>query len=309
MSDTTLDTLESIRESITQEISQAVNGKIATEFHDLRTHLQNALGEFVSQADLEQIVDKAVDKAASTAAGVAAGVASDSVRVLRESQDTFQDEQRQKVQSFIDEMRGRMDTFATVVQVDGLRTTMQDTHRHFESITGAHGEALDTLKKRVEKLETSTNNSISAIRADTKKMADNAEKTSLAVLDLIKTNEKREKEVDREIEALKDGQDADVKNLRRAESEMRTLDMIIRDIDERVRGTITRIENALFGDLKAKTAGLVADMSALQSSLRIPSLLFGTKWGRMFGIPAIYLFTVYWLQHPELFAHLNPFAR
>lgn len=305
MSDTTADYLESIRESITLEISQAVNTKIASEFHDLRTHLQTALGEFASQSDLEKIVEKA----ASTAAGVAAGVASDSVRALRESQDTHQEEQRQKVQSFIDEMRGRMDTFATIADVSNLRTTMEDTHRHFESITGAHGEALDTLKKRVEKLETSTNNSIGAIRADTRSIKDNAQKTSEAVVRLIDQYEKREKEVDREIETLKDTQDADIKNLRLFESETRSLDRIIRDVDERVRVAMTRIENALFGDLKAKTAGLVADMGALQSSLRIPSLLFGTKIGRMAGIPAIYLFTVYWLQHPELFAHLNPFAR
>lgn len=305
MSDTTLDTLESIRESITQEISQAVNSKIASEFHELRTHLQTALGEFASQSDLEMIMEKAV----STAAGVAAGVASDSVRALRESQDIHQEEQRQKVQTFIDEMRARMNTFATLEQVDSLRTTMEDTHRHFESITGAHGEALDTLKIRVDRLETSTNNSIDAIRADTKSIKDNAQKTSEAVVDLINQYQKREKQVDRELENLKDTQDADVKNLRRVEAESRSLDMIIRDIDERVRGTMTRIDNALFGDVKAKTAGLVADMGALQASLRIPALLFGTKIGRVVGIPAIYLFTVYWLQHPELFAQLNPFAR
>lgn len=204
MNDAAFDSLKEERAELIREIVAAVMIQVVP-------HVRSELGaEYVTRDELQT---KLVDSFTGVINHRFDEI--DSAGEQRHGELVRQTELRFALTATREELKGVVASSAeNTVRIDALRTTTEDGYRHFESITGGHGEAIDVLKTHVKELEGNTGKSIGAIRADTKSIKENAQKTSGAVIELIEETKKRQKEIDRELENIKDAQDADAKNLR-----------------------------------------------------------------------------------------------
>lgn len=166
------------------------------------------------------------------------------------------------------------------VKFNNLRTTHEDSRRHFESMTGAHGEAIAELKSRLDKHEKRTEENIQSIKASTANIDTRTLVMQSSILEFIEANKTHREATASRIDILDVARQEQQRDMERMEQRVVTEGTIVRDIDERVRGSQARIEAALFGSEKEKTPGLVATMTALQRGLYFQTLLFGTRVGR-----------------------------
>lgn len=263
MDNTTADYLDSLSESLTQNIIQATNAAtsahISSEFHALRTHLQNALGDFATQDQLESIVLRAVETAATVAAA--------SVEPIKLAQEQWQNEQREKLDVFITDMKSRMDTFAPAATVEALRLSVEDNTRHFTSITAGHTADIANLKDQIKAHEKKTDSNIQSIKASTNNIDTRTNVMQNSILDFIESNKQYRATVSARLDNLTTEQAAQKKDVERLETKQDADSSIIRDVDERVRTTQTGISTALYGNTQTKEPGLIADMKTIKSGL------------------------------------------
>ncbi len=257
MDSTTAEYLESIREDFTQAVITATNARIDSHFHYLRTHLQTVMGDFATQDQLTSIVARAVETAATVAAA--------SVEPIKSAQEAWQEEQRQKLDSFISEVKLRLDGFAPATAVETLRASFEDNRRHFDSVTGGHGEALASLKERVATLETSTNKSIDSIRNDTKSIKDNAQLMQNTLAEAIERDEKHRTETNRDIDGLKIDRAHTSNDIRELQQQVNKHHTTINDQKTWIIETLNPMELVIMGDKETGTAGITAQLSDLKA--------------------------------------------
>lgn len=213
---------------------------IRDELHRFRTDVTGALAEFATQDDLDAMVKKVADGAVTAAR--------DAIADLRKAQEQWQDEQRLKLDTFIMEVRSKLDTFAPVATVESLRTKFEDSHRHFASITGTHGEAIDTLKKRMDGFEKQTNENIQSIKSSTQVISDRTTVMQNSIMEFIETNKEYRSTVSGRLDALTVTQREHRQDIERIEAEMRTESKIFQDTGWRVETSMQKMQNAVFGE-------------------------------------------------------------
>lgn len=284
----------------TETVSRDVIHFLTGELHKIRTDFTGALHGFATQEDLGAAVNLVANRAVEAATEAISGVVQGQERWQNEQrvkQERHEKEQRQKLDTFIDDIKARLDTLAPLATVESLRTNFEDSHRHFTSITGAHGEAITTLKQRLDTFEQKTNENVHGIKSDTTAMRE-------SVMQFIEASRERQAATSSRLDTFDSIQQQHTSHIEKVKSEQRSQDMIIRDIEGRVMMGMERNEKALYGNEKEKEPGLIADVNALKQGLSLQSFLFGTKIGRGLLI-AGYFASVYLVQHPEILSFIK----
>lgn len=213
---------------------------IRDELHKQRTDFTSALADFATQADLDAMVKKVADGAVTAA--------KDAIADLRKAQEQWQDEQRQKLDAFILEVRSKLDTYAPVSTVESLRTKFEDSHRHFASITGTHGEAIDTLKKELAEFKKQTNGHIESIKASAANIDTRTDVMQKSVMQLIDANKEYRATVTGRLDALTAEQKELKQDIERVEEDQRKEAKIFQDTGWRVETSMEKMQAAVFGE-------------------------------------------------------------
>lgn len=212
----------------------------------------------------------------------------ETINAIKTAQDAWQDEQRQKLDAFMSDMRAKLEGAAPLSSVESLRTTTEDRHRHFESVTGAHGEALDTLKSQVDALarqvhdqDVKTTQHIKDIRADTDQIKKSAQVMRTTMTQLVSNDVKRQKALDK-LKSETDEQNTkrvrDIDNLREA----------LRESDDQTAKDI----NALQDDMRKQEVRLInteAEIKPISAVANAFLKLFYTRRGNV-ALAAMLLF-------------------
>lgn len=126
----------------------------------------------------------------------------------------------------------------------------------------------------------------------------------------IKRLSKEAETTDRAIEDIRELRNEDYKEIRRIDGRVSSELGIVQDIDGRVRVSMERMENALYGDTKEKTPGLVADMTALKSGLAWQTMIGRHPRITLMVAGAAYVLflivTAFVLNRPEIVARMIP---
>lgn len=273
---------------------------IRDELSKFRTDVTTALSGFATQEDLDTMVKKVADGAVEAARNA--------ITDLRNEQERWQTEQRDKLDVFITEVRSKLNTFAPLSTVESLRTTVEDSHRHFVAITGGHGEAIAGLKDRLDKFERQTNTSVESIKASTTNIDTRTNVMQNSIMEFIASNKEHRSATKERIDFLSESHQDHKSDLDKVKSEQHVQDMIVRDVEGRVMQGMKRIDGALFGagdkDKPGYQPGLVAEMTGLKSGLA-PFAFLGRhpRWLIMGAGAAYVIFlivTALILQRPEI---------
>jgi hypothetical protein len=266
--------------------------------------VRDAAGDFASHEEVSQVGNR-----------VGEVVAEQLLRRVSERFDELTDAQELWQKEFERKNEERLATLATKEELSGVTLSGAENTTKIIAMEAAHDERLKALEKESKEFKNTDAQrvkEIGDIKASAAKTADNAEKTSQAVIRLIDQYKTRNEDVDRELHVLKITQAKNVEDLLRVESEMRTIDMIGRDIEGRVMQSMTAIDKALFGDPQKNISGVIADVKTVRDDMwwilwtgRHPRVLL-TIIGAAYVL--FLIVTAFILGRPEIVAQFIPGA-
>lgn len=256
-------------ESIQQTLSAGVPRITAEVMAQILEQLKNLLADkYFTPDDLKSIT-------------------SDVIKTVTGDTARWQQEQTSKLDTFISEMRGRMDTFVSLPQFESLRTTVEDSHRHFVAITGGHGEAIEELKSQVKSLKDNTQSSIAVIRAASQKVVKSVLDMKTTLDTLIAHDTKRQTQLD-EVKKLAE------ENQKQLEAQQKTTD----DRHKKTTEDIDRIQEDIRNqavkwiEFSEPLKSIPARMLDLETSLKSALWLLNSWGGRAVLGTILTLFTV-----------------
>lgn len=275
---------------------------IIDQLHAMRTDFTSALSDFATQSDLDTMVDKVADRAFQRFSGA--------IDDLKASQERFQNEQRDKVDGFITEVRAKLDTLAPIEKVEALRTTVESNYREFTGAVASLTADVTNLKDQHQRYEKKTDENIGSIKASTKNIDDRTNVIQNSVMQFIDASKEHQAATRSRIDGVEDVLKSQKQDIEKLEGRVDTETTIVRDVDTRVQAGMTRIDNALYGDAKEKKPGLIADMTTLKAGLGWQSWI-GHHLKTSFLIAgALYvvflIFTAFILGRPEIVAQMIP---
>lgn len=186
--------------------------------------------------------------------------------------------------------------------IDTVKATAIAHEQELATLKATHETRFDLVEKQITTIRRDIDQGVKSVARSSRTMGRTVAKwlkeSAKKEQDALEREKKRQTEIDREIQAIKDAHEEDN---RRNEERLRAESLVVRDIDSRVQLSIERQNVAMFGDVNKKIPGLVEDMRAVKTSMSIPSFIFGTWVGRTMVLPAVYGMTIFLIQHPEFF--------
>jgi hypothetical protein len=181
--------------------------------------------------------------------------------------------------SEVEEIKAQLPALAPVEKLDILRTDLSDKHRHYDSLLGGHGEALDELKTRLSKMENTIETGVAAV-------ARNSSTMNRTVARWLKENKDKEDKNDLEFKSLNVAKIEFEKQIRQNREEtmglLGSVDGLRGDIATKVTTTdlkVTVIKTEM-ENVKAQQSALTKDLTEIQVSLQSALWLVNTWAGR-----------------------------
>ena len=280
MDTTTYDTLNEERKDLIREIVSAV---LAQAVPKLRSELS---GDYVSRDEIQESW---------------IGTITDT---LNTRLDKIEEDGERRHGEFVKKYESRFELTATKEELSGVtKAGAENTERigKLEASTEARLKLLEEDNKALKANDLQRAHEVTEIKASASKTADNAEKTSEAVIKLIGEFKAQKENVDREIAALKDSQKSDVKEIRDVKedvfnnrTELNEIKSTVATEQTNARTNIQQIKDKIDGfsvsyraldtkltgyDTRLLTAESVMDkINSIASSVR---WLFKDRWGNV----------------------------
>jgi hypothetical protein len=192
---------------------EAIQQLVKAELFALRTDVQGKIGDFATHDEVTSVGDKI------------GGMVSEAL--LRRVGERFDQESSARIawQEEIDrKYEARFAALAPLETVERISQTAVLSAAHVTRLEAAHNERLSAVEAAVSELRSTQKDqvkSIGDIRADTDKIAKNAEMMNRTFTESIKREEQRAQDVGRDLNALKDDATQTEKELREMQDDMR----------------------------------------------------------------------------------------
>lgn len=174
----------------------------------------------------------------------------------------------QRHAEFVRHYEQRLEALATKTELSGVITASAENTNRLTVLETSSSTSLATLKERLDKVEDkqlTLDASIKNIRGDTEKIATNAAGMRTTFDEFVKRDERRQKDTDREIDALKIAEAHTVNDIMELQQTVNKHHRNINDQRTWVIETLNPIELVIMGDKESGTAGIVTQLGELKT--------------------------------------------
>lgn len=169
---------------------------------------------------------------------------------------------------FVRHYEQRLESLATKTELEGVVTASAENANRLTILETSSSTSIATLKERLDKVEDkqlTLDASIRDIRGDTEKVATNAAGMRTTFDEFVKRDERRQKDTDREIDALKIAEAHTVNDIMELQQTVNKHHRNINDQRTWVIETLNPIELVIMGDKESGTAGIVTQLGELKT--------------------------------------------
>lgn len=323
MSDSTVDRVAQQTEEITRDvleraspqmIAQAVDAafaryeqKLADELANARTAVTGAMDDFATKEQVNERVKEFGDGAK---------------KELKEGLDTYLDglnKENARRQEVFDQQVQKVLALAQAAEARSIAT-----QNEIAEMKGAYEQRFGQIEKNIDTMKRDIDSNVRSVAESARRTDESAKRMDATFAKFVDKSEKRIDKIEQNastvardvtrayklIDDIEEARGEDVKEVRRIEALVKRDSEIVRNVEQNVILDMTRMNIALYGDVKEKEPGMVADVKSLKSGLWWQAWIGTHPYKAILIAGGLYvaflIVTAFVLNRPEIVARMIP---